>query len=422
MSGRDAGATVELEIEALGATGDGLARLDGRRIFLPLSLPGERWRARIVEQRRDDARAIGSALLRAVERADPPCVHFGRCGGCALQHVPAAAYAAFKRDRVVAALARVGLGDRPVAEAIVSPQRSRRRVRLAYARSQGLGYRGRRSHDVVRIDRCPIARPEIEAMLAPLRAALACLDCTRTGAQASLTITDAGVDLLLDAPATPTLADRERLAAWAAEQDLAAVVIADEGPIAVRRAPTARFGSVAVRVPPGTFLQATQEGERALQDAVAAWLSPGGRVVDLFAGLGTLSLPMLDSSSRLLLLESDAEAVAAVSTAVAGTRTSAIAQRRDLCRSPLTAPELASVDAVILDPPRAGAAEQVHELARSGVATVVYASCSPASFARDARALDAGGLRLREVRPIDQFLFSAEIELVARFTRNAPTA
>jgi 23S rRNA (uracil1939-C5)-methyltransferase len=418
------GTEVELTVERLGAGGDGVARLGGRTVFLPLSLPGERWRARLGELRRDTARAVPLERLAGPPREPPVCPHFGSCGGCALQHLDRAAYARFKCERITAALARVGLGDVPLEPMQSSPLASRRRLRLAWKRTGGkprLGFRERRGHGLVPITVCPIARPGLAALIAPLRERLAGIAALEGEGELQLTLSETGIDALLDLPRAPDLADREALAGLAGELDLARLAISLDGvpePVAVRRPPVMRFGEVAVELPPGAFLQATVEGERALQAAAAEWLPEGGGLADLFAGLGTLTLPLLREGRRLMLVESSPVACRALRRIVAPAGAVTVLQR-DLVRAPLSPGELAAFAAIVLDPPKAGAAAQCAELAAATVPRIVYASCNPASFARDARTLVDGGYALEALRPVDQFLFSPEIELVARFERRA---
>lgn len=417
---------LEVRIERLGAAGDGEGVLDGRRVFVPLTLPGERWRVRLVAEKGGALRAETVERLDGPARATPICPHFGSCGGCTLQHLPAADYAAFKHSRVVEPLRRVGLVPGELRPIAVSPPGSRRRLRLAFtAASAGavrLGFRARASRTIAPVTRCPVARPELEALLLPLASALEGLGLVRRAGAGDVVAThfEAGVDLLLLVDGSPDLADRERLAALAETLDLARLALARPGssgePLVVRRPPLLRLGPVAVEPPPGVFLQATEEGERALRAAIAEWIPDGTRLLDLYAGLGALSLPDLARLSRLELIEGQAEVVAAASRALAG-RPRVRVVRRDLARDPLRASELAGFDAVLLDPPRAGAAPQCSELARSTVERIVYASCDPGSFARDARILAEGGFTLAALQPIDQFLFSAEIELVALFLR-----
>jgi 23S rRNA (uracil1939-C5)-methyltransferase len=430
---------IEVAVEALGAGGDGLARDDdaagGGRLFVPLALPGERWRVRVDRPVEGGHAAVPIERLGdGADRAEPPCPYFGTCGGCRLQHLPPSDYAAFKRDRVVAALARRGLGEVPVEPVRVAPLRSRRRLRLALVRDERrggtvrLGYRRRASRAVVPVEVCPIARPELEALLGPLAAGLGRALEAPLPVELGLTLAGTGVDLLLHAQGRgPSLAEREALAALADSLDLARVAwAAGEGaapePVAERRRPAVRLGGVAVDLPAGAFLQATEFGEAELAAAVLAWAGEGTRsALDLYAGLGTLGLPLAAAGAVRLLhaVEVDPEAAAALRRAAAVLGLPVTVEARDLARRPLLGPELDRFDLVLVDPPRAGvAADQVRGLASSRVPRIVYASCDPGSFARDARVLVDGGYRLAAVRPIDQFLFSAEVELAARFERN----
>ncbi len=344
-TGRPAG-LAELTVEHLGAAGDGVGHLGPDTVYLPLSLPGERWRVRLGERRGAAVRAAGLERLSGPERQRPPCPHFGLCGGCALQHLPDPAYRDFKAGRALAPLERLGLVPERVLPLGVSPPASRRRVRLAWKRQGGrarLGYRQHRSRDIVRIERCPIALPTIEALLQPLAACLAALGLA--GGELLVTATAEGPDLLLITEDRLDLADRERLAAFATAQDVARIAIGRPGdaePILARRRPALTFGPATVHLPPGAFLQATLAGEQALQAAIADWLPPGARVVDLFAGLGALSLPLAGRTRRIAAYERDEASVAAL---LEGARRAGLdgvsATRRDLDRSPLLPAELA---------------------------------------------------------------------------------
>ena len=419
------GDTLELEIAALGDGGDGVAQHHHRRVFVPFTLPGERWRVSLVEAGRDHDRAVPLERLEGPPRAHPPCPYFGRCGGCALQHLPPAEYLAFKVARIDRAMARAGLDVPVTTEIRSSPLGSRRRVRLAFRKGRGrsvLGYRELRQHRLVDVEACPIAKPELQATFGPLRIALGELQCLAREAELLLSTTPAGVDLLLDARIDPNLRDLERLTTLAVDTDLARVTLRLRNvdlPVLTRRAPRLPLGPLGVAVPPGAFLQATEEGERALQEAAIDWLAECASLLDLFGGLGTLSLPLATRDRPLLLYDRAADPIAAVNEAARQARLGRVrAQCRDLDRQPVQTDELERYGAVILDPPRAGAATQVRELARTRqVERIAYASCYPPSFARDAALLRDGGWRLVELRPIDQFLFSAAVELIALFIR-----
>jgi len=404
-----------LEVETVGARGDGIAHLDGRPIYLPLTLAGERVRARV-----EGDRGEVLAFLAKAPRREPPCPHFGACGGCALQHMPEADYAAFAADRIREAMARKGFGDLPMAATALSPPGSRRRLTLAYERRGGglaLGYHGRRSRRVTPIDSCLVALPALEGLIGPFAALLA--DIGASAGKLVLTASDTGVDALVTGLADPPLETRERLTRFALDHDLARLsIMEEEDPgagtpetVVQNRLPLLFMGGGSVPLAPAGFLQATGEGEAALVTAVTDWTT-GWRVADLFAGCGTFSLPLM-ARHRVTAVEGDAALLASLAQA-AGGRVETL--ERDLFLNPLTGAELA-FDTVIMDPPRAGAMAQAQALAASGVATVIAISCNPATFARDARILVDGGYALAAIRPVDQFLWSAHVELAALFRR-----
>ncbi|HVJ54595.1 MAG TPA: class I SAM-dependent RNA methyltransferase [Aliidongia sp.] len=409
--------TAELTIERLGTDGAGLAHHDGRILAVPDALPGERVRVRIG--------AAVTLLERhgdSPDRVTPPCPHYGPCGGCSLQHLAAEPYAAFKRELVVGALARQGL-EAPVRAALISPPASRRRAGLEARRLAGgtvLGFHGRASHHIVDLAVCPVLRPELVSLLPALRDLSGAVLKPGEAASIRLTLGASGIDVGLELPSEPALAALERLSGFA-RPPVARVWwrVAGSAPmLAAQPEPfRVRFGEVAVELPFGAFLQATEEGEAALTDAVREGVGRARRIADLFAGSGTFTMALAEG--RVLhAVEGDAAAVAAI--AAAGRRhqlTQVTTERRDLEARPLLPPELAAYDAVIFDPPRAGARAQAELLAQSRVPIVVGVSCNPATFARDAAILAQGGYRLDWVQPVDQFLWSGHVELVGRFSR-----
>ena len=425
---RPAGAELDVAITALGAAGDGIAETAQGRVFVPLALPGEQWRVRLERRLPQGWRAAPLACLAATVRATPPCPHFGRCGGCRLQHLPPALYLEQKRGRVQAALAHRGLPENVVGPLRVTPPASRRRLRLGIARAGRrlvLGFRERGSHRLEPISVCPVACPELAAALTPLAEALATVLDSPEPVEASLTLTEAGIDLLLHADRPATRMEHVRLAGLADGLDLARVSWIAAGalepePIVTRRVPVIRFGQVPVEVPSGSFLQATAFGEAELALAIAAWSHGAAHAIDLFAGLGTLTFAMAPQVRRIRAVEGDAASAAALLRAARAARLFGVqAEARDLVRRPLMPAEIEGCDLVVLDPPRVGASEQVQALAAARAPKVIYAACSPESFARDARVLVDAGLELVEVRPIDQFLYAADIELIALFAHPA---
>ncbi|HZH29091.1 MAG TPA: class I SAM-dependent RNA methyltransferase [Azospirillaceae bacterium] len=417
---------VEVEVSAIGARGDGLAEHAGRRLYLPLTAPGDRVRARVGAARGDGFEAeVVETLAPAPGRAAPACAHFGACGGCALQHIEDAAYGAWKRDRVVEALARAGLDGVPVDRAVRTPAGDRRRAMLAARKAGGrvlLGFNERRSHRIVDVAACPVLLPALADCLAPLRRLLGTLLDDGQALDVAATLLDDGLDLVLTGPLDLDLAARERLAAFAEDADLARLswrprAGAPAEPLVHRREGVVRFAGVSVVLPPGGFLQASRSGEAALQRLVLAGVGGAGRVADLFAGCGTFAIPLALGTATVHAVEGDMAASAALTGA--STRLPRLSvERRDLDRDPIPAKALGRFDAVVFDPPRAGAAAQATEMAGSGVPVVVGVSCNPATFARDARTLVDGGYVLERVTPVDQFLWSPHVELVGVFRRN----
>lgn len=416
--------SVTLDILEIGARGDGIAELEGQRYFVPFTLPAE-----TVEAEPRDGRGEGIAcdllevLAPSRHREPAPCAHFGICGGCALQHWRRDIYTGWKIDLIGRALQQRGVKAPPLMPPLAGNPAERRRVDIVLHR-QGrkalAGFHERASRKIVDVGTCVVARPAINAALAPLRQAMVDVLPDGTAVDAIMSETDGGLDVLLrpHRRLVLTLPLRERLVALAESARFARLSWGDRvaaEPVVTRRTPSLMFGDTTVEPPPGVFLQATKQAEVTMRAAVTAWMGDAANVADLFAGIGALTL---GRAGKLSLFESDKSAVAAVDAAarrLGGNRVTAM--HRDLFRNALTAAELNAFDGVVLDPPRAGAAAQCAELARSTVKRIVYASCDPGSFARDVRGLQDAGYRLEKLMPIDQFLWSAHVELIALLTK-----
>ena len=429
MAGRT-GEHPEVTIQSIGARGDGVAKLGAARLFVPLTVPGDRLYVRIIGRRGGDLVGTPVEWIAPAARAEPPCPHFGDCGGCQLQHLPAAQYRAWKRQQVQMALARQGLDGIRIEPLVNGHPGARRRVRFAFdwrGAARPLGFRERSGHRIVDVDVCPVVTPGLVALLPALRALLARLDLARRSGEVQITASGSGIDLeIIGAP--PSLADREALAAFARAHDLARISWCSDGitesePIVQRRAPTALFGQVQVELPPGAFLQATEAAEGAIRHAIGRAIGEAGRIADLFAGCGTFSLPLAAAGCTAHAIERDPAMLAALEQAArrAGLAARITTERRDLQRAPLAGAELERFDALVVDPPRGGARAQAETLAASQVARLAMVSCNPATFARDARILIGGGYQCLWVQPIDAFLWSSRLELVGAFARLVQT-
>ena len=366
-------------------------------------------------------------LEHGPHHAVPPCRHFGACGGCQLQQLDEPSLAAFVAERVANAASGQGLEPARIAPPHLSPPHSRRRAALRAEGKGGkvlLGYRESGSHRIVDLAECPVLVVELVAMIAPLRKLLARHGQShakgRIAVDIELAMTDQGVDLGLKGLTVEGLAATEAMLDFASGQGLARLVL-DQGygPEALWEPEpvTVTLGGVSVAFPPGAFLQATRDGEAALVAAACAWLGGAGAIADLFSGLGTFAFALAGPGSKVLAVEAARDAHLACKTAAGRTALPVHALHRDLFRNPLQADELDRFAAVLLDPPRAGAREQVAHLATSKVPRVVYISCNPSSWARDAATLVAGGYRLEELRPVGQFRWSSHVELASLFVR-----
>ncbi len=400
-----------VEIVKLGHAGDGVAA-DG--LFVPYTVPGD-----VARVKRDGARgALQEILTPGPWRGTAPCRHFSRCGGCALQHVSREAYLAWKRDLVVAALKQRGFADAPV-EAIRPVGHGTRRRASFKVRAGGkgteLGFYEQASRNLVDLEECPILVPKLANLIAPLKAHLSAVLKRDETAELFVTATDSGVDasLKLKRPRSSDLL--MALANFAADLKLARLTWNGEM-VAVANEPTLGIGRFTVALPPDCFLQPTAEGERILQDAVREEIGGAARVADLFSGCGTFALALADRRT-VHAVDNAPPQIEALQTAAKAGRAKLTAETRDLFRRPLLPMELSQFDAVILDPPRPGAPAVARALAQSETRRVLYVSCNPASFARDARILSDGGFRLARVMPLDQFVWSPHVELFALFER-----
>jgi 23S rRNA (uracil1939-C5)-methyltransferase len=349
----------------------------------------------------------------------PPCRHFPQCGGCQLQHLTDSAYADYCVSRVAGALAQHGL-EADMRPPHLSPPRARRRATLRAFRAGGrvlLGFNEAGSNRIVDMMECHIVHPRLFALLEPLRRLMGAILPIKRTAEIHLTLADQGPDVMLKGIEVAGLEAIEGLTSFCEANKLARLSI-DEGHGAEARYEphpvTVTLGGVSVPLPVGAFLQATEDGEGALVAAVREATADAERIADLFAGLGTFALSL---EGQLTAAEAGRDAVLALKVAANRAGRSLHAEHRDLYRRPYEAKELAAFDAVVLDPPRAGAQEQVRELAASSVPRIAYVSCNPATFARDAEILAKSGYKLDWVCPVGQFRWSTHVELAAAFSR-----
>jgi 23S rRNA (uracil1939-C5)-methyltransferase len=383
----------------IAARGEGVTA-DGR--FVALAATG------------DEVLADGK-IVHGPGHAVPPCRHFPDCGGCQLQHVNDTAYGAYIIERIAGALKSQGIEPPLIRQPHISPPLTRRRATMrAERRGKAIviGFNEGASNRIVDLRECHVLLPELFALISPLRALFLDILPERVRSSVTLTRADQGIDTLLAGFEVSSLENVEALTHFAERHQLARLSL-DEGYGPVSRAMpqpvTVTFNGTSVALPDGAFLQATHDGEATLVEAVREALDGASTIVDLFAGLGTFALSL---PAKVMAVEGSRDAALALKA----THRVAV-EHRDLFRRPLTAEDLLPFEGAVIDPPRAGAKEQIAELAQSRVARIAYVSCNPATFARDAKTLTDSGYRLEWIRPVGQFRWSTHVELAAAFVR-----
>jgi len=410
--------TETITIDRLGAQGDGIAASQDGPVYVPFTLPGET----VAIARVKNQGTVMSIASASADRQEPPCRHFGpdgingTCGGCTLQHMADAPYRAFKRQLVVDALKSKGLTPE-VGEIVAAHPGERRRVVFAARKTEKdmlIGFNQAESHHIVAIEECPISSAGIISRLPAIRAVGAAIATNAEAFRIAVLETLSGLDLAVEG--VKKLSDQQRRKAIEVVLGLRGIArVSLDGEILIEPSkPIVEFGGVQVSPPAGGFTQATKPAEEAMAKLVLAHVGKAKRMADLFAGAGTFSL-QLARLGRVHAVEGDAKAIAALDHAARNTQglKPVTVEKRDLFRRPLMTSELKVYDAVVFDPPRAGAEFQCKELARSTVKKIVAVSCNPLTLARDLAILVEGGYRITSVTPIDQFLWTSHVEVVA---------
>ena len=408
-------------IDRVGGQGDGVARTPSGPVFASLTLPGETVRGQVVDGRLEGVEIV----VPSPDRIAPVSPQYGDCGGCSLQHWASAPYLAWKGEQVGLALAREGI-ETEIEPTVATPPRSRRRLALHARRGPGgrtmLGFKARRSWRLVEVSECPVAEPRIvRAFPALAEVAAPFLEHPKSAPTLHVTWTLTGLDVDItgvERRSGGLSRDAQMRAIEAAGRaDLARLSLAGET-LMMARQPRIAFGPATVPLPAGAFLQAVPQAEAAMVERATAAVEGARRIADLFCGAGTFTFPLAEAAS-VVAADSSAASIAALKAGVAtaqGLKTIE-AQARDLFRRPLSPYDLKGCEAIVIDPPRAGALEQTQQLPGTKASVVVGVSCNPQTFARDARVLIDAGFRLEKVTPIDQFLWSTHVELVGVFRR-----
>ena len=413
--------TQTLTITRMGTQGDGVAETPAGSVFAPLTLPGETIRAELRDGRAEQIEILTSSP----DRIAPVSPHYGDCGGCSLQHWATGPYLDWKREQVRLALGRADI-ETEIEATVAVPPGTRRRLALHARRGPdgrvALGFKARKSWRLVEVTACPVADPHIVAAFPALvRVAEAFLEHHKSAPTLHVTWTLSGLDVDVtgvERKSGGLSRDAQMRAIQAAAAgDLARLSMAGDT-LVMERQPKVAFGPAIVSLPPGGFLQAVPEAERAMVDRAVEAVRGAEKIADLFCGAGTFTFP-LAMVAPVLAADASAAGIAALKTGLGTVKglKPITAEARDLFRRPLAPYDLRGCDAIVIDPPRAGAINQSAQIAQSKAAVVVGVSCNPVTFARDARVLIDAGFRLERVTPIDQFLWSAHVELVGVFRR-----
>ena len=413
--------TMTLKIARVAGQGDGVAETPAGPVFAPLTLPGETVRGVVIDGRMEAPEIVEVSP----DRIAPVSPHYGDCGGCSLQHWASGPYLDWKRDQVVGALARERI-ETEVEATVAVPPGTRRRLALHARRLEDgrvvLGFKARKSWRLVEVSTCPVADPRLVAAFPALaKVAAAFLEHPKSAPTLHVTWTLDGLDIDVtgvERKSGGLSADRQMQAIRAArEVDVARLSMAGET-LMMARQPRVQFGPATVPLPAGGFLQAVPEAEAALVARAVAAVKGAKKVADLFCGTGTFTFPLATVAS-VLAADASAAGIAALKQGIGSARgmKPITAEARDLFRRPLSPYDLKGVEAIVFDPPRAGAIDQTAQIKDTKASVVVGVSCNPQTFARDARVLIDAGFRLETVTPVDQFLWSAHVELVGVFRR-----
>lgn len=420
-----------LVIDRLGSHGDGLATTSLGRVAIPRTAPGDALTARIALYKGHVTATNITLETPGPGRRNAPCPHFDGCGGCSLQHLNDATYQDFKRSLIMDAMIAHGMGDhasRAIKPLITIPAHTRRRVNFKIKKTKNtlmLGYHRPKSNDIIPISACLLLTEGIAALIDPFKIFLA--DFMAPGESADLFLLESApgeIDGLLsfNTRSSLTLESRESVSFFVSSNPFARFQIhigGDVDFIMQQRPPMVVFGGIRVPVSAGCFLQSSAAADSILADLVLAAfydLKPGGKVMDLFCGRGTLTFPLIAAGFSVVAIDNDGSAISALKQGAGGAEFRALTIRsQNLFQDPLKPHDIKGISAVLLDPPRAGARAQIQELSLTAVPVICMVSCNPQTFARDAKTLIDGGYILETLTPIDQFLYSAHVEIVARF-------
>lgn len=416
-----------IDIETLESHGDGAGYApDGKRVYVPRTLPGDRVKVQFVANRGDGYAARAIDFLETIPRREADCPVFNTCGGCQLQHVPTADYEIWKSDTIRTALGRQGL-EPDIRPLLSSPLSSRRRSAMKVIKTSNgvlIGYNAAQSDQIVDIDHCPRLTAPLNELIAPLRTLSE--KVLPANGSARLAVTDAGpntVDLVIETDIELDLERLEIFSEFAHAHQISRITHKSKDnllePVIELKSVTVNLAGANVPLPPDSFLQPSSEGEHLLTELVIDAATVGGHVIDLYAGVGTFSVPLAKVAKSVLAIDGASHQIAALQTAInqnvklANIKT----ETRDLQRNAMMPSELNHADVIVFDPPRVGAKEQAFEIAQSTVPLVIAVSCNPATMARDLRCLVDGGYEIEHITPVDQFPMSYHVEAVAVLKR-----
>lgn len=408
-------------VKSIGMDADGLVEHEGEKYYVPFTAPGDVIEFEVIKEKRRTRIQLLRVLSPSPVRQAPTCSHFSECGGCKLQHVSPEFYTNFKLKQLTRALDFHNVIPTEIRPVHIIREHKRRRISLTFAhRFEGmvLGYVRRQSKHIVDVKECFLIRPEIENLLPKLREFLGTLFPRRESGYVDIILSQTGLDVNVKTGYLKKLdvEQSEQFTKFATENDLARLLL-NYRPVITLRQPTVKFSGVDVAVEAGKFLQASDEADDFMLRCVEEYMPPKIRHgVDLFSGRGTFTF-LLGHKAPVDAFECEQDAINALEAASKQAGIAVNIQKRDLFTFPLTSDELNRYDFIMVDPPRAGALAQVEEIVNSSINQVIYISCSPATFARDAQVLTNNGFTLDSVTPLDQFLWSEHLEVIAKFSR-----